>query len=347
MNVEELQFHFPESLIATEHQKKSRVLWVANSAEPRELQLSQVDHLFQTGDLLVVNNTKVIPCRIYSLEGLEILFVKPEAEGIWQVLFMARDWPIGSKIALPGDRRALLIEKGLPQRIQVFGEELTNEYFLQWGEVALPPYIQRMRGQSHSTDEDKKNYQSDWALHWGSTAAPTASLHFARQDLNRWQKNMGVQIAEITLHVGLGTFLPIKVKDLRNHRMHKEWCSLPQATVAQLEKTKKKGGRIWALGTTVARTLESWAKQKLHLLEDGSWGGETDLFIIPGFEFQMVDVLMTNFHQPQSTLLALVCAFAGKERVSMAYQWAVEREFKLFSYGDLTIWERVWDPFNS
>lgn len=325
----------------------SRVMFVGSRNEsPKfglianrgELNLSEARDLLEPGDLLVLNDTGVIPCRIFTPENREILFVCRETSDTWQVLFPARGLALGKKLALPGGRIATLVRKGLPQILKIEGESLTPEYFDQYGELALPPYIQRARGERHNREKDRENYQTAWWKNLGSTAAPTASLHFSQEDLKYWAER-GVGIALTTLHVGLGTFLPIKVKDLSEHIMHKEWCSIPHETLKLIEMTRSSGGRVFALGTTVARALESWASGLLSPFEGGVCG-DTDLFIRPGFEFRLVDVLMTNFHQPESSLLALVCAFAGREKVMESYRWAIDNQFRLFSYGDLTIWER-------
>lgn len=356
MKTSELHFEYSDRLIALEPSRPPRVMHVrfplpglisAESSSngsldswlnPREISYAEVFQLAQAGDLLVLNDTQVVPRRLFTSDNKEILFVRQESPDLWQVLFPSRGMKVGAELFLPGDRVAVLEKQGLPQQVRIKGGDLSLDYFSHFGELALPPYIQRMRGERHNREMDQHRYQTEWGIDPGSTAAPTASLHFSRADLEEWKKR-GLRVAKATLHVGLGTFLPVKTEDLKGHVMHREWCRVPQETADLIEQTKKSGGRVFALGTTVTRTLESWAQGRLVKAGD-SWMGETDLFILPGFEFQVVDVLMTNFHQPESTLLALVCAFAGRERVLQAYQWAVDREFRLFSYGDLTIWER-------
>ncbi|MCB0361379.1 MAG: tRNA preQ1(34) S-adenosylmethionine ribosyltransferase-isomerase QueA [Bdellovibrionales bacterium] len=348
-------YNFPESLIALEGTGNPRVMFVESppsfsspsvwNIPPLELDLSQACAMATEGDLVVLNDTRVKPCRIFTSDEVEILFVRQDTPNVWEVLFPLRGMALGSEFQLPGGRVATLVSKGLPQKIEIRGGSLSTDYFDQYGELALPPYIQRMRGERHCRALDRQRYQSDWSRVEGSVAAPTASLHFDRTHIDDWMKR-GVEVAWTTLHVGLGTFLPIKAENLADHKMHKEWCRIPKKTLQLIAQTRSRGGRVFALGTTVARTLESWAQ---HLLkeEDEEWVGETDLFIRPGFEFRVVDVLMTNFHQPESTLLAMVCAFAGQERVLSSYQWAVERGFRLFSYGDLTIWEKCPVPLKS
>ena len=182
--------------------------------------------------------------------------------------------------------------------------------------------------------EDVRGYQTAFALKEGSLAAPTASLHFKKRDLQQL-KSRGVDVSYLTLHVGLGTFLPVDGEDLSDHPMHKEWVEVPPDLALAVKKCRERGGRVWALGTTVTRALESWALQGAS---PQGYEGLTDLMIQPGYSFKVVDVLMTNFHQPKSTLLALVMAFAGVSRVKEAYQWAMDHEFQLFSYGDLSVW---------
>ena len=196
-----------------------------------------------------------------------------------------------------------------------------------------PPIFNKPGGSAEARPEDQAHYQSQWALEWGSLAAPTASLHFRASDL----ESLGHQVLKICLHVGLGTFLPIQTPDIQGHKIHGERVMIPVKVWKQIQESQKQGGRIWALGSTVTRALESMA---LGLLdhEGEHYKGLTHLFIKPGFEYQVVDVLMTNFHQPKSSLLAMVMAFSGIEEVKRNYAWAIERQFRLFSYGDLSLW---------
>jgi S-adenosylmethionine:tRNA ribosyltransferase-isomerase len=196
-----------------------------------------------------------------------------------------------------------------------------------------------MRNDPHQTNEDREWYQTAWAEVEGSVAAPTASLHFSKGALDTL-KARGILVEQITLHVGAGTFLPIKSGNLQDHVMHNEWSIVPKSVQDKILRARQNGNRIWALGTTATRALESWACGKLEISENGDAVGSTDLFIYPGFEFKVVDGLLTNFHQPKSTLVALVSAFAGREIVLNAYKWAIENKFRLFSYGDLTLWKR-------
>lgn len=335
MKTADLDFNYPQDLIATSPREKSRVMVVQKGA-PEETTVSQLLSRFQPEDLLVINTTKVIPARVICQSGLEVLFIREVEKGLWEVLCPVRKW---SKLGetLPCGEKLHLEKTGLPQIVAV-KKDLHLAYFEQYGALPLPPYIQEKRNERLPRDADKIDYQTAWAKSYGSLAAPTASLHFTDEHMVRL-KGRGVTVAELCLHVGLGTFLPIHAEDLSEHKMHGEMVSIPHKTVAALNDVRDCGGRVWALGTTVTRSLESLAHNRLQLSAQG-FEGTTDLFITPGFEFRAVDVLMTNFHQPKSTLLALVAAFSDLETVKKNYAWAIERQFRLFSYGDLTVWHR-------
>jgi S-adenosylmethionine:tRNA ribosyltransferase-isomerase len=330
----DLDFEFPESLIATSPQRPSRVMHVGPGLEPQEISLDQLIELPQAGDVWILNQTKVLKRRVFAGE-LEILFLNEVSPLHWNVLFPSKALKIGDQIQLPEGVTMTLTQKGRPQVVQV-SAALTVDYFERHGEVPLPPYIQKARAERHNTPQDESWYQTFWAATPGSLAAPTASLHFERRHLERLSAK-GVHVLPVTLHVGLGTFLPVTAEDLKNHLMHSEEVEVPLATWDRIQLARAQGHRVWAMGTTVARSLESVPAEKLNKTSD-AYRGETDLMILPGFEFRVVDCLMTNFHQPQSTLLALVAAFSSLERVKACYQWAIARKFRLFSYGDLSVW---------
>jgi S-adenosylmethionine:tRNA ribosyltransferase-isomerase len=334
MKTSDLKFPYPEELIATSPSKVSRVMWVED--EPQETTLSQLISRMAPEDIVVLNETRVIKARVLCQSGLEVLFIKSLEGGQWEVLCPARRWSAKGE-TLPCGTPITLVRTGLPQIVEV-PKPLDPEYFEKYGDVPLPPYIQEKRGERSSRTADEKDYQTAWARVTGSLAAPTASLHFKQNDIDRI-KARGVEVVPLCLHVGLGTFLPIHSKDLSEHKMHSEWVSISHETLQKIKQTQESGGRVWALGTTVLRALESWSAGKLSETQIG-FEGNTDLFIKPGYDFKVVDVLMTNFHQPESTLLALVGGFAGLEKVLSCYQWAIAREFRLFSYGDLTVWIR-------
>lgn len=332
MQVADLDYNYPAELVATEPSRPSRVAVVETKGFREENMWGLLD-LFQPGDCLVINESKVIPARVFTAEEIEILFLKAVSQDAWQVLFPAREFKVGAQLRLPGDVTGTLMQKGLPQVLRV-NPSLKLDYFAEFGEMALPPYIQEARGERHNRAEDAKLYQTAWAKNPGSVAAPTASLHFQAEDLEQLRAR-GVSVFPLTLHVGAGTFLPIKSESLDGHVMHAESVEIPLTTQEAVLTAKARGARIWALGTTVTRALEAWASGDLP---EGR--GETRIFIKPGYEFKLVSGLLTNFHQPKSTLISLVAAFAGLERVKEVYAWAVERRFRLFSYGDLSAWLR-------
>ena len=332
----ELDFVYPKGLVAVEPNGLFRAVWSEPMQDPREVDRGEFFGLFQKGDILVINDTKVVKRRVFSQEGWEVLFVKPVSELEWEILApLRRIKKKGSNcIQLPQGRELRIVKGGLPQR-GILNQKIDEAYFQSFGEMALPPYIQKARGQRHMRGDDQWWYQTQWATSQGSCAAPTASLHFSKEDLETLRVQ-GVRVAPMTLHVGLGTFLPIR-EELDQYEMHSEWTHIPRATVMACESCE---GRIWALGSTVARSLESLGAGLLEEQVDGSLSGFTDLFIRPGFHFKYVDVLMTNFHQPRSTLLSMVYAFAGQGRVREVYQWAIHRKFLLFSYGNLSLWTK-------
>lgn len=353
MKIQDLKFDYPESLVARSPEYPPRVMWVQNS-EPREISFFNLLERIRPEDVLVINETKVLKRRMFAKSlskptnnEIEFLFLgsrepqlnpaKPHlpATQEWEVLFPAKLFRLGDEFELPGGIRIELIEKGRPQWVRSTAV-LDESYFQKYAEVPLPPYIQKARDQRHTQIEDDSWYQTAWAQNPGSLAAPTASLHFRESDL-QILKDKGVHIAKVTLHVGLGTFLPVQTPDLDDHQMHSEWVEVPAATWRQIHESRRAGRTIWSLGTTVARSLESAALGKLTEGPSG-FSGMTDLLIQPGFQWQVCDRLLTNFHQPESTLLALVAGFSDLKTVHHCYRWAIQNEFRLFSYGDLSVW---------
>lgn len=335
MQIDELSFEFPEELIAISPQRPSRVMWVNGLESPIEISIEELKFQFQKGDILVVNDTKVVKRRVF-VDDLEILFLNEFEPRRWQVLFPSKKMKVGDAIHLPEGRKITLLEKGRPQIVEA-DADLDEGYFERHAELPLPPYIQKARGARHNETSDQNWYQTAWAEKAGSLAAPTASLHFSQSDMQDL-KARGVEILSITLHVGLGTFLPVTTQNLEDHVMHAEWIEIPAPVRERLERAMKEKTAIWALGTTVARSLESWAHGQISVQQDGSVSGLSTLFIRPGFEFRVLNRLLTNFHQPQSTLLALVAAFSTLGHVKACYEWAIQHRFRLFSYGDLTVW---------
>ena len=336
MKKSDLDFNYPNDLTAIQKRKAPRVMFVKGKT-PEEINLADLILKMKPPDLLIINNTKVIPARIHSLEGLEILFIEKLNHRRWKVLCPAKKWPKNQVLKIPGIFQIRLVQKKRTQIIEV-NEDLDEKYFLKYGDLPIPPYIQQARGERKSRSEDQQMYQSAWAEKTGSLAAPTASLHFSMEDLKKI-KARKVLVKNLCLHVGCGTFLPIHRKNPEDHKMHSEWVEIPKETWRSVKNCKESGGRIWALGSTVTRALESM-NQNMFKEKENCFLGSTDLFIRPGFNFGIVDLLMTNFHTPQSTLLAMVMAFAGIENVKKNYRWAIERKFQLFSYGDLTVWEK-------
>lgn len=337
MTQDDFNFNLPPGLIATEpllQRDSARLMLLGrDSGEIRESVVTSLPELLLPGDLLVLNDTRVLPARLFGRKesgGRVELFLVRRLEGgdeRWTALIRSsKPSRQGCRILLAEDVVATVLDSG-------DGETRTVSFsgaddFISWleraGQVPLPPYIRRAPLQS-----DRERYQTVFAAERGAVAAPTAGLHFTAGLLERIRQR-GVQTATVTLHVGLGTFMPMRVEDPRQHRMHSEWYQVPEETVRDIEACRTRGGRVVAVGTTVTRTLEhAAASGKLH-----AGSGETDIFIFPGYEFRVVDALLTNFHLPKSTLLMLVSAFAGREHVLHAYAEAVERGFRFYSYGD-------------
>jgi S-adenosylmethionine:tRNA ribosyltransferase-isomerase len=296
--------------------------------------IAEIAGLFRQGDLLVVNDTRVIPARLLGKKEsggrVEVFLVRRliQPGEVWQCLIRASKPPQpGSMLILAAGLTARVVEKGEQESwtVSFSPAEGFSELLERIGSMPLPPYIRRS-----AEDDDRERYQTVFARVKGAVAAPTAGLHFTDGLLQKIRER-GVEVVPLTLHVGLGTFMPIRVEKLSEHRMHREYYSIPAETVRAVNLRKKEGGRVIALGTTTTRALEHAAAGD-GTLRPGE--GEADIFICPGYTFKVVDALITNFHLPKSTLLMLVSAFAGKELLFRAYAEAVERRFRFFSYGD-------------
>jgi len=337
MQLDDFDFILPPELIAVEppaDRESARLLTLSReNGKIAETLISELPNILLPTDLLVLNDTKVIPARLHGekLTGgkVEIFLVRRiESTGEeWRVLIRSSKPPKpGTIINLPEMVKAVVIARGENEEWLVSFSGADD--FLGWldrnGSVPLPPYIKRP---PHA--KDRQRYQTVFARESGAVAAPTAGLHFTERLLGLIGAK-GVETATITLHVGLGTFMPVRVADFTQHRMHRERYSIPEETVAAIARCRKRGGRVVAVGTTVARTLEFAANGNLP----ASGSGEADIFIYPGYSFKVVDALLTNFHLPKSTLLMLVAAFAGREPVLAAYRAAIERGFRFYSYGD-------------
>lgn len=334
MKKSDFHYDLPEALIAQAplaERSASRLLVVPQGDGAfADRQVRDLPDLLQAGDLLVFNDTRVIPARLFGQKEsggrVEILIERllPENRVRAQVGASKSPKP-GSRIVLDGGGSAEVLERdGGFYLLRFDVPDALESWLQQAGRLPLPPYIKRDPG----ADDDER-YQTVFAREVGAVAAPTAGLHFDDALLDALRAR-GVEFGHVTLHVGAGTFLPMRVDDVRDHRMHSEWLNVGAALVEQVRATRARGGRVIAVGTTVVRALES-AMRDGELLP---FAGETNIFIFPGYRIRSVDALVTNFHLPESTLLMLVSAFAGKDRVFSAYVHAVREQYRFFSYGD-------------
>ncbi len=288
-------------------------------------------HYLRPGDLLVVNQTRVLPARLPARKQpgggkAELLLLNRRDDHTWEALVGGKGLGVGRQLLLLDGRVAEVQEDlGGPRRLVRFETPLDGALDAL-GEMPLPPYI-------HERLADKERYQTVYSRAAGSAAAPTAGLHFTPQLLEALQAQ-GVGLARVTLHVGLDTFAPVNEDDPGTHEIHSEWCELTEETAAQINAARAAGGRIVAVGTTSVRTLESAAQTAAAGRAVAAFSGQTRLYILPGYEFRAVDAMITNFHLPRSTLLMLVSAFAGRERVLAAYQTAIEEQYRFYSFGD-------------
>ena len=336
MDVKDFYYDLPQELIAQdplEDRSSSRLMVLDKiTGEVEHRHFKDITEYLRPGDCLVINNTKVIPARLYGVkEGteakIEILLLKRKENDIWETLVKpGKKCKIGTKIVF-GDGILTgevvdIVEEG-NRLIQFHYEGIFEEILDRLGQMPLPLYI------THQL-QDKNRYQTVYAKYDGSAAAPTAGLHFTPELLQQ-VRDMGVEIAEVTLHVGLGTFRPVKETDVLKHHMHSEFYKIEQSEADKINKAKKEGHRVIAVGTTSTRTLESAADENGFLTEKSGW---TEIFIYPGYQFKVIDALITNFHLPESTLVMLVSALAGREHVLAAYETAVEEKYRFFSFGD-------------
>jgi S-adenosylmethionine:tRNA ribosyltransferase-isomerase len=334
MHTSDFDFDLPDDRIAQYPLPKgtSRLLVVDPLQEDRDKGIEDLPGLLRPNDLLVLNNTKVLPARLYArreISGgrLEILLVDEHSPTRWEALVRpGRLAQPGNRFRLPDDSTVEILEKGEAGKTTLEFSKPIFDRLDKLGHIPLPPYIQRPDRES-----DRVDYQTVYAREPGAIAAPTAGLHFSDQLLSRLRSH-GIQIAELTLHVGIGTFRPVQVDRIEDHKMDLERFELPGETVAAIAAAHGRGGRVVAVGTTVVRALESAALEQGDQLR--ACRAETDLFITPGFEFSVVDMLLTNFHLPRSTLLMLVCAFAGQDRILSAYRSAVQMGYRFYSFGD-------------
>lgn len=339
MKTSDFFYELPEELIAQdplEDRTASRLLVLDRKTDKLEHKIfGDVINYLNPGDCLVINNTRVIPARLIGeKEGtggkVEILLLKRRENDIWESLVKpGKKLRPGARVIF-GDGRLkaeiLEIAEEGNRLVKFYYEGIFEEILDSLGEMPLPPYI------THKL-EDKEMYQTVYAKFDGSAAAPTAGLHFTNELLEKIRQK-GIRIASVTLHVGLGTFRPVKVEDVNNHHMHTEWYEVNNEAADIINETKKNGGRVICVGTTSCRTIESVADENGFM---SAKTGETDIFIYPGYKFKVMDGLITNFHLPESTLVMLVSAFAGKDRILSAYETAVKERYRFFSFGDAMI----------
>ncbi|MCD8132767.1 MAG: tRNA preQ1(34) S-adenosylmethionine ribosyltransferase-isomerase QueA [Clostridiales bacterium] len=342
MKTSDFYFDLPEDQIAQdplEDRSASRLLVLDKETGAYEHTVfKKITDYLHPGDCLVLNNTKVIPARLYGVKKgtgarIEILLLKRREHDVWETLVKP------GKKAKPGTRLefggGLLIGEVIDivdegnRLIQFSYDGIFEEILDRLGQMPLPPYI------THEL-KDKNRYQTVYAKYDGSAAAPTAGLHFT-PELLRQVEEMGVAIAEVTLHVGLGTFRPVKAEDVSDHHMHSEFYQITERAADIINRTKKSGGRVICVGTTSCRTIESAADESGQIRPCSGW---TDIFIYPGYRFKLLDGLITNFHLPESTLLMLVSALAGREHVLAAYEEAVRAGYRFFSFGDAMLIEQ-------
>lgn len=336
MNVKDYDYDLPEELIAQdplEDRSSSRLMVLdRQTGDVEHRHFTDILEYLHPGDCLVINNTKVIPARLFGVKEdtqakIEVLLLKRKENDIWETLVKP------GKKAKPGTKLVFgdglltaevvdVVEEG-NRLIQFHYDGIFEEILDQLGQMPLPPYI------THQL-KDKNRYQTVYAKYDGSAAAPTAGLHFTKELLQK-VKDMGVGIAEVTLHVGLGTFRPVKVENVLDHHMHSEFYMVSQEAADKINRAKESGHRVIAVGTTSTRTLEAAADENGRLHETSGW---TEIFIYPGYQFKVIDALITNFHLPQSTLVMLVSALAGREHVLHAYEIAVKERYRFFSFGD-------------
>ena len=335
MKTDDFDYYLPEELIRQtplKNREKCRLLVMdKNTGEIKHEIFDNIINYLKKGDVLVVNNTKVLPARIIGVKEetnavIELLMLKDLGDNKWECLCKpAKRVKIGTIINFSDELKAKCVDVGEDgiRWFEFIYDGILFEILDKLGEMPLPPYI-------HEKLDDKNMYQTVYAKEVGSAAAPTAGLHFTKELIDKI-KEKGIIYEEITLHVGLGTFRPVQVEDVKNHKMHSEYYSMSKETADILNNAKEKGNRIISVGTTTTRTLETILRDNDTFKEVSGW---TDIFIYPGFKFKAIDALITNFHLPKSTLIMLVSAFSKKEYILNAYNEAVKEKYGFFSFGD-------------
>ena len=335
MKTDLFDYYLPPSLIAQtpiEPRDNSRLLIYDRSTDAiSEDSFNQIKNILYPGDVLVINKTKVIPARIFGKKPsggkIEVLLLKKKDELSWEVLIRGKNLTEGKTILfgnnLSGEITDVLTRG---ERILKFSKQIEPN-LKSIGQIPLPPYI-------HKKLENQDRYQTIYAEIEGSAAAPTAGFHFTN-DLISELRNNGIIFAEIVLHVGLDTFAPVTENHIEEHAIHTEWCQIVDSEIEKVNKARKENRRVIAIGTTSVRTLETAHRNKPSVTSLEAFSGPTDLFIYPGYKFQVVDALVTNFHLPKSTLLMLVSAFTGLQKIKTCYQYAIRENFRFFSFGDV------------
>lgn len=345
MKVSDFDFDLPPALIAQRPARprdSARLLAIGGGF--RDLGVRDLPGLLRAGDVLVVNDTRVLPARLAGRRGaanVEVTLHRQDADAVWRAFAKpAKKLKVGDRVAFAPDFAAEVVAKGEDGEVTLRfdrGGDALRAALEAHGIMPLPPYIKRPRT---GDAQDRGDYQTLFADKEGAVAAPTAGLHFTPALIAAVEAR-GVARVAVTLHVGAGTFLPVKVENVTEHRMHSEWGTIAPAAADAINAAKARGGRVVAVGTTALRLLETAAAP------DGTlkpFAGETDLFIVPGYRFKIVDALITNFHLPRSTLFMLVCAFAGTATMKTAYEHAKERGYRFYSYGDCCFIERATEP---
>ena len=336
MKTSDFDFYLPEELIAQtplERRDSSRLLTLDKcTGEIAHRHFYELPQLLRPGDCLVLNNSRVLPARLigHRLPGggaCEVLLLTDKGDGLWECLVRpGRMLKRGAQVSFGEGCLTATVEaeaSGGNRLVRFHYQGIFLEVLEELGKMPLPPYIKEEL-------QDNERYQTVYSKINGSAAAPTAGLHFTPELLRQIQE-MGVKLCYVTLHVGLGTFRPVKAEDISEHEMHSEYCMIPEETARTINETKRNGGRVICVGTTSCRTVESFAAEDGTLKESAGW---TSIFIYPGYRFKVLDALVTNFHLPQSTLIMLVSALAGREHVLSAYEEAVKERYRFFSFGD-------------
>ncbi len=336
MQLSDFNFDLPEQLIAQNPPNvrgTSRLLIGLPHQPIADKTFTDIVSYIQAGDVVIFNNTKVMKARLFGQKAtggkIEALIERIlDNHSALAHIRSSKSPKAGASLIFDGEVYATMQERiGELFKLYFSGETNVYELLEQHGALPLPPYIER-----DANDNDDSRYQTVYAKHQGAVAAPTAGLHFTNELLTQLRQK-GVRFAEVTLHVGAGTFQPVRVENIEEHKMHSEWFHIPPETVDLIQQAQKSGNKIWSVGTTSLRAIESAARS--GTLTAGT--GDTDIFITPGFQFRVIDRLITNFHLPKSTLLMLVSAFAGKAHIDAVYQHAIAQQYRFFSYGDAMI----------